>query len=222
VWASVLVGIACLFWIARRKKKGFQTILVGAGLIIVPLAIFFAIPGKGNSVLESVTGSAGQAISTEEGTMVGRVAHWQELLTKWGASKNPATYLIGEPYGSAFNPVDVNTGVDGIVTFDMVPHNHYVHILYRGGLIGLFATLFIFYSLWKSSLRGLKSADKQWAPLFVTIFAALFAFYIPYWATYSHAILIGIAINYFGLTRKHRISHIPVAYSQPYFRPGNF
>jgi hypothetical protein len=221
VWVSVFIGLACLFWTFQRKKKGFK-IAIGAALVIVPLVIFFAIPGKGNSILESVAGSAGQAVSTEEGTMVSRVEHWQELLTKWVSSKDPATYLVGKPYGSGFNPVDVDTGADGIMTFDMVPHNHFIHTLYRGGLIALLATLYIFHQLWRSSKKGLKVSDKRWSPYFLTLFAALFAFYIPYWATYTHGILIGIAISYFGIARSQRVRYVQAGFGQPHFRPGNY
>jgi hypothetical protein len=220
VWVSLFIGVACLFWILQRKKKGFQT-TVGVALMIVPLVIFFALPGKGNGVLESIANSANQAVSTEEGTMVSRIGHWEDLLTKWANSKDPATYLMGKPYGSGFNPVDVVTEY-GPTSFDMVPHNHLIHILYRGGLIGLLATLYIFYQLWKSGVKGLKTADKRWAPYFLAVFATFFAFYIPYWATYGHGILIGIAISYFGIARTQRVSHFQTNLGQPHFRAGNF
>lgn len=217
-WAALFIGLAVLFWTMQRKKKGAQT-AIGIVLMIVPLALFFAIPGEGSGVISSITSSASQAVSTEEGTMVGRVTNWQQLLAKWAGSKDPATYLIGKPYGSGFNPVAT---ADGAMIFDMVPHNHFVHILYRGGLIGLLATLVIFYKLWKSGINALKTTDKRFAPYFVAVFAALFAFYIPYWATYSHGILIGIAISYFGIARTQRIRHFQTTFSQPDFRTGNY
>lgn len=220
VWAGLFIGLACLFWTTKRKRKGNQT-AVGVAIIIVPLAIFFAIPGEGNSLIDSITNSAGQAVSTKEGTMVGRVTYWQELLTKWINSKDPATYLIGKPYGSGFNPVDVITE-NGLATFDMVPHNQFIHTLYRGGLIGLLATIYIFYQLWTSSVRGLRASDKRWAPYFIAVFAAFFAFYIPYWATYAHGIIIGIAISYFGIARKQRITHARTSVGQPSFGTGHF
>jgi O-antigen ligase len=220
VWVGLFIGLACLFWTMKQKRKGTQT-MVGVAIIIVPLAIFFAIPGEGNSIIESITSSAGQAVSTKEGTMVGRVTYWQELLTKWSASKSPATYLIGKPYGSGFNPVDVVTE-NGLVSFDMVPHNQIIHTLYRGGLIGLFALLYIFYQLWTSSLKGIRAPDKRLAPYFLAVFAAFFAFYIPYWATYAHGIIFGIAISYFGIARKQRIIHVQPHFGQPSFKPNHF
>lgn len=217
VWVSVMVGLACLVWILQRKKKGSRSI-IGVALVMVPLVIFFAIPGEGSGIMQSIATSAGNAVSTEEGTMVGRVANWQQLTTKWINSNDPATYLVGKPYGSGYNPVDTP---DGALTIDMVPHNHLLHTLYRGGLIGLLATLYLFYQLGRSGIKGLKNRDKQWAPYFVAVFAALFAFYIPYWATYVHGILIGIAISYFGVYRAQRMSRFQANFNQPDFKPGN-
>lgn len=219
VWVSLFLGLACMFWVMQRKRKGIQSV-IGVAIVVVPLVIFFAIPGQGNSVLDSITTSASQAVSTEEGTMVGRVTNWQELLNKWVDSKNPATYLIGRPYGSAFNPVVVETEF-GLATFDMVPHNHFIHVLYRGGLIGLLATLYLFYQIWRSGIKGLKAPDKRWAPYFVAVFAVLFSFYIPYWATYVHGILLGIAISYFGIARTQRVGHFHPNFRQPHFGTGN-
>jgi hypothetical protein len=214
----LFIGLACLFWTLQRKKKGFQT-AIGVVLVIVPLAIFFTISGKGNAVFDSISSSAGQAVSTQEGTMVGRVVNWESLLTKWAYSKNAATYLIGKPYGGGYNPIESE---DGTMAFDMVPHNHFVHILYRGGLIGLFATLYIFYKLWRSGIKGLRNSDKRWAPYFVAFFAAFFAYCIPYWANYGHGILIGIAISYFGITRTQRVSQFQPNFGQPHVGTGNY
>jgi hypothetical protein len=220
VWAAVIFGLACLFWIMQRQRKGFKT-AIGVAAMVVPLVIFFTISEQGNGVISSITNSASQAISTEEGTMVSRITNWQTLLSKWAGSGDPATYLIGRPYGSGFNPVDIETEY-GMATFDMVPHNHFIHILYRGGLIGLFATLFMFYQLWKSGKRGLKASNKRWTPYFLAIFAAFFAFYIPYWAIYSHAILVGIAISYLGVARRQSVSHLQPTFRQPHFRTGGY
>jgi hypothetical protein len=200
VWASVLVGTACVVWTQQRANKASNPVIAVA-LLIIPLVIAFTLPPEGNSVLASVKSSAGQAVSTEEGTMVGRVANWQELVSKWAGSKNPVTYLMGSPYGSGYNPVESE---DELGALDMVPHNHFVHILYRGGLIGLFATLWVFYRVWRSASKQTKHGGKPWAPFLFTVLSASFAYYIPYWASYDSAMLIGIAISYLGVERHPR------------------
>ncbi|MDB5762849.1 MAG: hypothetical protein JWQ21_1844 [Herminiimonas sp.] len=218
VWVSLFVGIMCLLWTLQRKKYGRKTI-IGVALMIIPLALFFVIQDKNSGVLASVMNSADQAVSTEEGTMVGRINNWDELLTKWVDSKNPTTYLIGKPYGSGYNPV---ASEDGKLTFDMVPHNHFVHVLYRGGLIGLAATLYIFYQLWANGIKFLKAGDKRWTPYFLAVFAAFLSYYIPYWANYGHGLLIGIAISYFEIARAKMPYRYPGAFEQRSLKTGGF
>ncbi|TFW36314.1 O-antigen ligase family protein [Massilia horti] len=190
VWASVVIGTACLIWLDRRthKRKRSGTILA---LTLVPLVLFVAAAG-GSSVMSSIKGSADQAMSTKEGTMVARVDNWSELIEKWADSHDPMVYLVGKPYGGGYNPIPVEDGTE----FDMVPHDLLVHMLYRGGLIGVCATLYLFYRLWTGALRAAGEGRKRWAPAFVAILSAFFAFYIPYWATYVDGMLIGIAISY--------------------------
>lgn len=198
VWVSLLVGTVGMLW-ARQKEQGALHAVLAIGLLTLPLAVMFAIPDDGGGIVSSIKDSAGSAMNTKEGTMVARMDNWQELLTNWSASKNVVTYLAGKPYGSGFNPQESEDGED---VMDMVPHNHFVHILYRGGLIGLGATLALFYQLWIAAVREARSGGKYWAPLLVGAFSALFAYFIPYWATYGCGVLIGIAISYLGVGRR--------------------
>jgi hypothetical protein len=198
VWVSLFVGALCLVW-SRRKGQGAARAMLALGLLTLPIAVLFVIPDEGSGVAASIKGAAGSAISSKEGTMGARMGNWQELLANWANSKDPLTYLVGKPYGSGFNPMEREDGEDMI---DMVPHNHFVHILYRGGLIALSATLALFYQLWAASVKAARSGAKPWAPCLVGVFGAFFAYFIPYWATYGCGILIGIAINYLDLRKR--------------------
>jgi hypothetical protein len=202
VWASVFVGTVCIVWTQQREAKASRTVFAVA-LLLVPLVIAFSLPTEGNSVLASVKSSADRAVSTEEGTMVSRVMNWQELGSKWASSRNPLTYLVGSPYGSGYNPAETE---DQREMVDMVPHNHFVHILYRGGLIGLCATLWVFYQTWRGAITQTKRGRKLWAPYLFTVFSASFVYYIPYWPGYDTAMLIGIAISYLGVERHSRLA----------------
>ena len=202
VWVSLFVGTVCLVW-TRQKEQGFLRLVLAIILLILPLAVMFAIPDQGSAIVESIKGSAGSAMSTKEGTMVARMDNWQELLASWSTSKNVVTYLVGKPYGSGFNP---HESEDGEGMLDMLPHNHFVHILYRGGLIALCSTLALFYQLWKAAMREVRSGRKYWAPCLVGVFGAFFAYFIPYWATYACGMLIGISISYLGIRENDAIS----------------
>ncbi|MDQ2823435.1 MAG: O-antigen ligase family protein [Pseudomonadota bacterium] len=201
VWVSLLVGIVCLLWIGQKQQGRWRSAL-GIGMLMLPLALFFAMPGSDNSVVTSIKTAAGNAVSTKEGTMVARMGNWQELLVNWATARNPVTYLVGMPYGGGYNPMASEDGEDML---DMVPHNHFVHILYRGGLLALGATVMLFYQLTAAAITLSRRKTRAAASCFFAIFAAFLAFFIPYWATYGSGILIGIAISYLGL----RASQLP-------------
>lgn len=197
VWVSLLIGVVCLLWMAQKKQSRFRSV-IGIGMLILPVAVFLAVPGGDNSVVTSIKTAAGSAVSTKEGTMVARMENWQELLANWSTSYNPVTYLVGLPYGGGYNPMESEDGENMI---DMVPHNHFVHILYRGGLVALYATVALFYQLLAAAIKLAKSGTKPAAPCLVAIFGAFFAYFIPYWATYGSGILIGIAMSYLGIRK---------------------
>jgi hypothetical protein len=214
VWVSMFVGAAFLLW-AKPGKGKRRSALPALALMLIPVAIAVAIPARDDGMLASVRSSADHAMSLEEGTMVGRTLYWNELLAHWAASGEPSTYLVGRPYGSGFNPDEYDDRMKGQ---DMVPHNHFIHILYRGGLIGLLATLAVFLRTWRAAAAESKRSDKAWAHFLSAALPALFAYFIPYWATYESGLLLGVAIGYLGIEQRVRLSN-PAAASVVRFAP---
>ena len=199
VWISLFVGTACLM-LARGGGKRIRAV-PALGVVLIPLTLVFALPAD-NSVVASVRSSADQAVSMKEGTMVGRVVYWDELMAKWLGAGIP-TYLVGQPYGSGFAPSELDDGTKQ----DMVPHNHFLHILYRGGTLGLLATLWVFGSVWRAAFAHTRRADRYWAHFLLAALSALFAYYIPYWANYDSGLLLGMAIGYL---RSERLVRMPI------------
>jgi hypothetical protein len=200
VWVSLFVGLACLMLAKSGVKQRLRRV-AALGMLLVPLVFVLALPDD-NSVVQSVKKSADQAVSTEEGTMVGRVVYWDELMGKWLGSRSVSTYLVGQPYGSGFSPSELDDGTKQ----DMVPHNHFVHILYRGGTIGLLATLWVFGSVWHAALVRTRQAERYWAQFFLAVLSALYAYFIPYWANYEGGLLLGIAIAYLRSEKHTQVS----------------
>jgi hypothetical protein len=194
VWVSLIAGSLCLLW-TQRNNAAARRALHAMLILGAPVLMLLFLVGSQSAVVESVRSSADHALSLKEGTMVGRVLNWQELLAKWLLSKDPRTYLIGNVYGSGYNAM---LSEDGTFREDMVPHNHLVHMLYRGGLIGLYCTLSLFIRIWRAAIVGVRDAGKVWAPLFVAVLTAMYAYYVPYWATYGTGMLLGMAISYFA------------------------
>lgn len=201
VWVSAFLGLCCLLWI-RPAPVGVARTMAVSALMAIPLLLMLAAPTQDNNVVMSIKGSADRAMSLTEGTMAGRLANWQELLNKWADSRDPVTYAIGKPYGSGFNPFE---NWDGTMN-DMVPHNHFIHVLYRGGIIGLLATLAVFWHVWVGALRHAKGSEKPSAVFILSFMFALLAYCIPYWTAYESGILIGIALSYFRNEKKWNLS----------------
>jgi len=219
VWVSLFVGVACLL---LTKSGAGQRLRAAAAfvMLLAPLVFVLALPAD-NSVVASVKQSADQAVSLEEGTMVGRVVYWDELMEKWLGSRSATTYLVGQPYGSGFSPSVRDDGTKQ----DMVPHNHFVHILFRGGTLGLLATVWVFGSVWRAALARTRQADQSWAQFFLAVLSALFAYFIPYWANYDGGLLIGIAIAYLRNEQQARVSialpRVAARFASPRL-PGRF
>ncbi|MFC5550700.1 O-antigen ligase family protein [Massilia aerilata] len=204
VWISLFVGVACLMLVRASGGKRIRALPL-LGVVLVPLVLVFALPAD-NSVIASVRSSADQAVSTKEGTMVGRVVYWDELMAKWLGAGIP-TYLVGQAYGGGFSPSELDDGTK----MDMVPHNHFLHILFRGGVIGLLATLWVFGSAWRAAFARTRQGDRYWAHFLLAAMSALYAYYIPYWANYDSGLLLGLAIGYL---RSQRQAPMPIAPSR--------
>jgi hypothetical protein len=196
VWVSLAIGMACLLLATpgTRKTPGAVAALA---VLVLPLALALVLPGGDNAVVESVRHSADQAVSLKEGTMVGRTVFWDVLLRQWAGSGDLRTYLVGRPYGSGYAPFQLGDGT----VLDMVPHNQFIHLLYRGGLIGLVAMVSVFLRTWKAALAQTRRPDRPWAPFLMAVLSALFAYFIPYWATPEGGLFLGAAISYLGVGR---------------------
>jgi hypothetical protein len=193
VWVATFLGAGCLLLGMRGRMKPGSIMALGA-LLAIPLLILVMLPGD-NSMVSSMKGSADRALNMHEGTMVGRVVTWDDLLDKWIQTKSLVIYLIGWPYGSEFHPFELADGT----MMDMVPHNHLLQILARGGVIGVAATLWLFCRLWKSGLDRAQQDGASRAPYLFAVLSASYAYYIPYWAAYGTGIFLGIAISYLGV-----------------------
>lgn len=188
VWVASLAGIASLLWLHARRRPGKVGLLTPA---LAGLAIMFAVGfSQVGTLTESVRAQAARALNTHEGTFAGRVTGWQSLLSDWAGSGSVVTYLIGKPYGSGYTRYATNFG-GGEVGYS--PHNFYVQLLYRGGLLGLLS--FVWFAV--SSLRMLVMQSRHGddnAMLLAAILISLFVYYIPYGMTYEQILPVGLAL----------------------------
>jgi len=191
VWVATFLSALMAFVIVRQNQAKLARrlgLMVGlTALVLVPLLS----TGKFNSATSSVTDLAAKATSTTGGTFVGRVQGWDALLKQWGAS-GPRTWAIGNPYGSGF---DRSTGPSGQdITY--APHDYYVQLLLRTGLIGLMAFIALHWRLLRGAIRlgGAPHAAMTGYAMVGLLFSQLL-FDIPYSPSYTHGLFLGIILG---------------------------
>jgi uncharacterized membrane protein len=192
VWMAACGGFVALALALRQLRAGagsklFSMVLAGAVLLIL-----IALSGRFQGAVDSVEDQASRATSTTSGTFVGRVGGWQELLKTWATSGSPVTYLVGKPFGGGYERYVGNFGGEKV---SYMPHNFYVQMLYRGGLIGLLAFLWVATQSLRLLWIKLNSKNDAIAPLLFAMLVAQLIYYIPYGIDYGQMILFGLLLG---------------------------
>lgn len=192
VWVAGMAGMGTLAFVLSRAKKGAALKMAAIGIGIVVLVGVAATSMK--DVSSSIQSQAERAVG-EGGTFQGgRVNSWVALLKDWATSGSPATYLIGKPFGSGYERYASDNAQK---TISYQPHNYYVQLLFRGGLIGLCAFLWVLWNAAKMLRRRVAEGDPN-APLVLTLLGMLVVFYIPYGITFEQGILLALLVGVIG------------------------
>lgn len=189
VWVASLGSVAVLGFVLSKARAGAGMKMVAAGIGLVVLVGVIATSLQGLS--GSIQSQAESAVSSGGTFSGGRVTSWVALLKDWANSGSPTTYLVGKPFGSGFDRYTSEFAKEAVHT---QPHNYYVHLLYRGGLIGLGAFLWVMWHA-AAALRRQAAAGDAYAPLLLAILTALLLYYIPYAVSYEHAIFLGLLLG---------------------------
>lgn len=191
VWVATLLPLLLLVMRRARWSQRSRGPMLAA---LASMLVVGAVLGSGvfGGATESVSQQAVRATSTTEGTFVGRVQGWQELVRRW-SGLGPVGMAIGEPYGSGFERHVGRTW--GGVKVEYAPHNYFVTLLLRGGLFGLLAFLVI---LWRLSVAGLapmeRDQERFGPPLVLAVALCVGLYCIPYSPTPASAVLFGTAM----------------------------
>lgn len=202
VWMAAFAGTIALVWALGRIRSGVGSKFLSMALLGGVLLVVIVASGKFGGAVESVQEQAMRATSTTSGTFVGRVAGWQSLLSTWAGSRSPATYLIGKPFGSGYERYEGSALGGKKVGY--MPHNYYVHLLYRGGLISLFAYLWMIGQGLKVLISNIQNKRDSFAPLLFAMLVAQLVYYIPYAIDYAQMILIGLVLGAISRERRSR------------------
>ncbi|MBA2945198.1 O-antigen ligase family protein [Streptomyces himalayensis] len=143
VWAAA-AAVAVMYWGLRPSQAGKRIIVaVAGGLVSCLTAVCFAVGAFGSvgSTLAATFAEAQQTHSTFTWRMLG----WQDLLS---ASRSWVEWLLGAPFSSGY----ARTVEGGLTTVS--PHNYYVHIVLRLGLVGLVLLLAMYALAWRRLPRS--------------------------------------------------------------------
>lgn len=193
VWMGTFAGIIALAWALGRMRSGVGSKFISMGLGLGLVLLIIVASGKFGGAVDSVQQQAERATSTTSGTFVGRVGGWQSLLQMWVDSHSPVTYLVGKPFGGGYDRYE--SGAAGSKKVGYMPHNYYVHLLYRGGLIGLCAYLWVVVQAIKILLVRIQAKQDTVAPLLFAMLVAQLVYYIPYEVDYAQMILLGLLLG---------------------------
>lgn len=189
VWVTTLVGVGVLGYLLSKARAGagMKMAAVAMGLVVLVAVMATSL----QELSGSIQSQAERAVSGGGTFYGGRVLSWVALLQKWAGSGSPVTYLLGEPFGSGYERY-ISEYAREAVTYQ--PHNYYVHLLYRGGLIGLSAFLWTLVQAFQALRRQLTDGN-AFTPLLLGLFAALVLYYVPYAVSYDHAIFMGLMLG---------------------------
>ena len=141
VYAVMLLGAAVMVW-RHRSTLSRRFVMAMIGCSILAAGAFVTVLDAGE-----LAGQASSADASSTVTFEWRVAGWQVLLAESGP-QGPEDALFGEPYGAGYERVLPTGG-----TVDVSPHNHYLEMLLRIGIVGILLVLIVGVGTWLT-LRG--------------------------------------------------------------------
>lgn len=190
VWVAAFLPAMMAFVIVRQNKGKLASRLAVIGAVSVLVLGPLLASGKFSGATSSVSESAVRATSTTSGTFVGRIEGWDALLKKWVAS-GPRVWAIGNPYGSGF---ERKQGTDGREVH-YAPHNYYVQLLLRTGVIGLLGFLALqWYLLRGATHLAEKPHDALTGYTMLGLLVSGLLYYIPYSPPYIHGLITGMVL----------------------------
>ena len=128
VWVVTLLG---LLWLFRGQTRLLRRFVIAGAALTVLGGILLATAFRDDFVMESLQDSA-----TNPDTFIWRVGGWYQLIFLRNA--NLFHFLLGDPFGTGFSRVI------GGFRVDVNPHNFYVGIYLRFGLLGLLVLIWLF------------------------------------------------------------------------------
>ena len=205
-WAASFVPMIWLLWRVRADRQ--QRSLGPVMAVVVAIVVVAGALGSGSfsGVSESVTEQAERATSTQSGTFVARAEGWKALMQQWIAG-GPKVWVLGNPYGSGFARYQGATWGGVEVTYS--PHNYYVSLLMRVGVVGTAAVCLLLWRAWSWSMRHGTPAGGLTRPLAGALTLSIALYWIPYSTTFESSLLFGAVLCCAGRRGWHEAMNSP-------------
>lgn len=176
VWTALAAGLLLLAFASDiRVKRRLSVVSLAGTYLVVMLAISGVLDGVFQSLVNSV-----DAITANKNTLEDRTSGWESLVSD-SLNRGPVAVLFGQPFGTGY----LRIGPTGQAQ-TYAPHNWFVSIYLRSGLVGLTA----FVAVFAGACRRLLGLRSVWAALL----GCLMVFAMAYSVQWFLAALIGGAI----------------------------
>jgi len=186
-WIALIVGLVVVIFGVDQQQRSR---LLQLGLVTGFIVFCVVLSGVADAVMEQISQSIDAAFGAGS-TLIDRTDGWSELV---GRAIDPARadWLFGAPFGTGYARI----GPNGLLeTYS--PHNFYVQLFLRSGVLGLLAYLVAVITAISRLWRG------RTAPLEVALAAIALTFCIAYGLQWYVAPILGVAL--FLAPRKLRI-----------------
>jgi hypothetical protein len=172
IWLAV--GIMITGWlVSRHRQTGSRAAALAVLGSLGMLSVLAVSWGAAGGVTEKLTSS-----SEDDRTLVWRMEGWHALLPRL---KEVPDWLQGLPFGSGYDRV-----ING--TFVAVsPHNYYLEVLLRLGLLGVAVLLLVYATAWRAA-----GADSEHRLILRLLICSQLVYMITYSLTPEQAVILGL------------------------------
>ncbi|GGT30182.1 hypothetical protein GCM10010271_37780 [Streptomyces kurssanovii] len=172
IWLAV--GIMLTGWLlSRQRQTGSRAAALAVLGSLGMLSVLVLSWGAAGGVTSKLAAS-----SEDDRTLVWRVEGWQALLPRL---KELPDWLLGLPFGSGYDRV-----LNGVLVA-VSPHNYYLEVLLRLGLIGVAVLLLVYATAWRAA--GADSENKLMLRLLI---CSQLVYMITYSLTPEQAVTLGL------------------------------
>jgi hypothetical protein len=186
VWIVTAVGILYLALRDRELSRRLANTLV-VGIVMFSVLLFAGFQDREEQVCEQLADSA-QSTDTFEWRLDGWVTLFRD-----SAPAEPAEWLLGKPFGSGWERVSAATGQE----IEVSPHNLYIEVLLREGIVGLMALLLTYRLAIRGTARSIdrrSAGERILTPDVLHVIVSMqLLYFIVYSATLAQGMLLGLA-----------------------------